>query len=340
MFALWSRAGAVMVTRYRVLFRSADNKVADLDSDGRVTMQGRRYVVYDVFTDTALAGNPLAVVLDAEGLDLAAMQAIAREFNLSESTFVLPPEDPRHTARVRIFTPDHEMPFAGHPTVGTAIALADAGGRGGRPSWCWRKTSVRCAAPSRRGGGVGFAEFDLAVLPAQLELSADKAAVGAALGLGPHEIGFENHRPACGRPACPMSRCRSRTSMPRHAPRFDNELWMRSGAGATAMAISICAYVYCRETIGFDNGFHARMFVPGNPSWEDPATGSAAAAFAGAMVHFDQPVDGLSQVWIEQGIEMGRPSRIRLEVEVEAGRIESARIGGQARKVAEGLLLV
>src|SRR5918995_4841173 len=90
----------------------------------------RRFVTLDVFTENALAGNPLAVVLDAEGLDTARMQAIAREFNLSETVFVLPPENNRHRAALRIFTPGRELPFAGHPTVGTAVLLAleDGGG--------------------------------------------------------------------------------------------------------------------------------------------------------------------------------------------------------------------
>ena len=111
-------------------------------------MKSRKYLVYDVFTDTALAGNPLAVVLDCEGLDTAAMQAIAREFNLSESVFILPPDNPRHRARVRIFTPDYEMPFAGHPTVGSAIALAEQGTTTAPPACsCSRRISGRCAAP-------------------------------------------------------------------------------------------------------------------------------------------------------------------------------------------------
>ena len=99
------------------------------------------------------------------------------------------------------------------------------------------------------------------------------------------------------------------------------------------------AYVYCRDTVRHDSDFHARMFVPGAPSYEDPATGSAAAAFAGAIAHFDTPVDGSQRYWIEQGIEMGRPSRIRLEIDIGNGRIGSARIGGHAVKVAEGVLL-
>ncbi|RVC73949.1 PhzF family phenazine biosynthesis protein, partial [Mesorhizobium sp. M4A.F.Ca.ET.022.05.2.1] len=91
-------------------------------------MKTRDYLLYDVFTTERLAGNPVAVVLDSKGLDTAAMQAIAREFNLSETVFVLPPDNAKHRARIRIFTPDYEMPFAGHPTVGTAIALADLAG--------------------------------------------------------------------------------------------------------------------------------------------------------------------------------------------------------------------
>jgi trans-2,3-dihydro-3-hydroxyanthranilate isomerase len=301
-----------------------------------MTMQGRRYVVYDVFTDTALAGNPLAVVLDAEGLDLSRMQAIAREFNLSESSFVLAPEDPLHKARLRIFTPDHEMPFAGHPTVGTAIALADLSGVDAAIFVLEENIGpVRCAVT--RSGGIGFGEFDLAILPAALDLAADKVAIGAALGLGPHEIGFENHGVGMWSAGVPYVTVPVANLEAAAKAMLHTALWSDL-AGRDANGNLICAYVYCRETIGFDNHFHARMFVPGDTPWEDPATGSAAAAFAGAMVHFDQPVDGLSQVWIEQGVEMGRPSRIRLEVEVKAGRIKAARIGGQARKVAEGVL--
>lgn len=153
---------------------------------------GRKYQVLDVFTDTALAGNPLAVIFDANGLDAKAMQAIAREFNFSESVFVLPPDNPGHRARIRIFTPDYEMPFAGHPTVGSAIAIA---GQDGTDNGLFVLEEnigpVRCAV-SKSGTG-RFAEFDLPRLPERLNFNIDKEAVGAALGLDPHEIGFENH---------------------------------------------------------------------------------------------------------------------------------------------------
>src|SRR5918998_25721 len=129
----------------------------------------RRYVVLDVFTERALAGNALAVVLDAEGLDGAAMQAIAREFNLSETVFVLPPERPAHSARVRIFTPATELPFAGHPTVGTAICLAIErfGKNGGQDAVLVLEEGVgpvRCGV--KLSGDSRFAQFDCPKLPA------------------------------------------------------------------------------------------------------------------------------------------------------------------------------
>lgn len=302
-------------------------------------MPQRRYVVYDVFTGEALTGNPLAVVLDCEGLDLAAMQRIAREFNLSESTFVSPPEDPRHRARVRIFTPDYEMPFAGHPTVGTAIALADLAGSDA-PSILVLEENigpVRCVVG--HVGGTAFAEFALAKLPETQPFNVDAGVVGAALGLGPHEIGFENHRVALWSAGVPYITVPVAGLAAAAKVRLDNDAWMEISPQKNASAVA-SAYVYCRETVHHDSGFHARMFVPGNPSYEDPATGSAAAAFAGAIAHFDRPVDGTTRLWIEQGIEMGRPSRIRLEIDMAHGVIGAARIGGQAVKVAEGVLFV
>ncbi|MGN6538311.1 MAG: PhzF family phenazine biosynthesis protein [Mesorhizobium sp.] len=302
-------------------------------------MQGRRYCVYDVFTAERLAGNPLAIVLDCEGLDLAAMQSIAREFNLSESVFVLPPENPKHRARVRIFTPDYEMPFAGHPTVGTAVALAEAGGEASDGLFVLEENigPVRCAVGS--GQGATFAEFDLAKLPERLDLAADPEAIGAALGLGPHEIGFENHRVSFWSAGVPYVTIPVKDLGAAAKVRLDNQAWSELAPKKSEWVFA-SPYVYCRETVRRDNAFHVRMIVPGTPSYEDPATGSAAAAFAGAIMHFDRPGDGLSRLWIEQGLEMGRPSRIRLELDVEGGKLTAARIGGQAIKVAEGMLLV
>ena len=304
-----------------------------------MAQEKRRYAIYDVFTETALAGNPLAVVLDGEGLDLAAMQKIAREFNLSETTFVTTAENARHSARVRIFTPAHEMPFAGHPTVGTAIALAEQSGADGPQILVLEENvgPVRCAVTGAHGAR--FCEFDLPVLPRQLDIEVDPAAIGGALGLGPHEIGFENHRVGLWSAGVPYVTVPVANLDVIARASLDGEMWADL-AGRDDKGNPICAYVYCRETVAHDSAFHARMFVPGSPSWEDPATGSAAAAFAGAVAHFDEPVDGLSRIWIEQGMEMGRPSRIRLEIDMKGGKIDAARIGGHAVKVAEGTLLV
>ncbi len=230
------------------------------------------------------------------------------------------------------------MPFAGHPTVGSAVALAELdGGTAGMFVLEEKIGAVRCAVT--RAGGAGFAEFDLPQLAERLPLALDAAAVAAALGLGPHEVGFENHRPGLWSAGVPYLTVPVAALEAAAKVRFDNQAWLefapRKENGAVASA-----WVYCRESVHHDSAFHARMFVPGTPAYEDPATGSAAAAFSGAILDFDQPVDGEHRWWIEQGIEMGRPSRIRLEVEVKGGAAARARIGGQAVKVAEGVLRV
>ncbi|MFA6157033.1 PhzF family phenazine biosynthesis protein [Mesorhizobium sp.] len=301
-------------------------------------MKTRNYLLYDVFTTERLAGNPLAVVLDCEGLDTAAMQAIAREFNLSESVFVMPPDNPKHKNRIRIFTPDYEMPFAGHPTVGAAIALAELAEEGAGIFVLEENIGpVRCAV-SRHDGSI-FAEFDLAKLPEPLKLEADPEAIGAALGLTPHEIGFENHLVSFWSAGVPYVTIPVANLEAAGRIRLDNQAWSELAPRKSEWAFA-SPYVYCRESVNHESAFHVRMIVPGTPSYEDPATGSAAAAFAGAIMHFDAPTDGISQLWIEQGLEMGRPSRIRLELTVQGGKLASARIGGNAVKVAEGKLFV
>lgn len=298
------------------------------------------YMIYDVFTETALAGNPLAIVFDADDLHDDAMQAIAREFNLSETVFLTKPGNPVATAAVRIFTPDYELPFAGHPTVGAAIALTQKRGQADASALLVLEEKVgpvRCAVSFT--DDTWFAEFDLPRLPEQLALPVEAVSIAAALGLGPHEIGFENHQPSywtAGNPFVfvPVAGLDVAARI-RLDPRAWAELSIVRDSGSLASP-----YIYCRETVRHDRHFHARMMVPVSGTYEDPATGSAAAAFAGAIQHFDQPVDGPCQIWIEQGVEMGRASSIRLEMDIKAGAISAARIGGNAVKVAEGMLMV
>ncbi|PSM17846.1 PhzF family phenazine biosynthesis protein [Nitratireductor sp. StC3] len=305
-------------------------------------MAARRYEIYDVFTDRALAGNPLAIVRDSDGLTGEAMQAIAAEFNLSETVFVGPPENPAHTASLRIFTPKTELPFAGHPTVGSAIALyegkAPAAPDGTALIVLEEKIGpVRCAV-SATPGRASFAEFDLPRLPVPAALSAEPELIAAALSLDADEIGFENHRASAWSAGVPYVCVPVAGLEAAASARLDPRLWLDIAPPSGNLIPG--AYVYCRETVGEDCAFHARMFAPHDGIVEDPATGSAAAAFAGALVAFDAPVDGPGHHWIEQGVEMGRPSRIRLEVETAGGALTAARIGGHAVRVADGTLFV
>ena len=276
----------------------------------------RTFATLDVFTDRRFAGNSLAVVLDAQALDAAAMQAIAREFNHPETVFVFAPADPAHRARVRIFTPARELPFAGHPTVGTAVLL---GARDGGRDLVLEEGigAVRCTLESMRGGG-GSARFTIPQLPTEVGPTADVAAIAAALSLVPEDIG--EGRPARWSAGIPLTfvpivslaaiaRCRPDLA------KFDAAF----GAGAAV-------YVFCNETAEAGHHFHARMFAPGMGVPEDPATGSAAAAFAGVLAR--RLSDGTHTITIEQGYEMGRPSLIHLTAEVAAGRLVSASIAG------------
>jgi len=297
---------------------------------------GRKYQIWDVFTSQPLAGNPLAVVLDTDGLDTEAMLRIANEFNLSETTFILPPDDPRHRANVRIFTPFYEMPFAGHPTVGSAIAIAAADGVGDALFTIEEQVGiVRCVVSTT--DAVAFAEFTLPKLPAAAPFELSREAAAAALGLDPGEVGFENHTVTAWSAGVPYITVPVRDLAAAGRAKLNTSTWLELTGGLTE-ARAPAAYVYCREATFHDSAFHARMFAGHVGLVEDPATGSAAAAFAGAVDHFDKPVDGTHSFWIEQGVEMGRPSRIRLSIDIERGTLTDARIGGNAVKVAEGLI--
>ncbi len=300
----------------------------------------RLYAILDVFTDTPLAGNGLAVVLDASGLDAAQMQAIAREFNQSETVFVLPAANPVHSARLRIFTPASEVPFAGHPTVGSAVLLATrkaADGGSGKEMMLLLEETVGLvrAGVFIKDERAGHAIFDVPVLPVPVPAEFDRDAVAAALGLRPSEIGFENHKLgawSAGLPFVfvPLS---GLDAMANAKPNL--VAW--SGTFGSPMA---SVWLYCRETEHSGSDFHARMFAPGYGIAEDPATGSAVAAFAGVVHRFDELPSGSHRHVIEQGLEMGRPSKITLEIDVAGGEVSAVRIGGNAVVVAEGTLAV
>lgn len=294
----------------------------------------RRFVTLDVFTSRRFAGNPLAVVLDAEGLDTAAMQAITREFNLAETVFLLPPEDPAHRARLRIFTPAMELPFAGHPTVGTAVLLNRIDGGGAHNFVLEENIGLIPCATASIDADRGRARFQLARLPEEAGETTGRENIAAALGLAPEDIGFDGFRPSLWSAGVPFAYVplRSLDAVKRCQPRLEH--W----EAAFAQHAHSSAYVFCREPVEAGSAFHARMFAPRLGVYEDPATGSAAAAFAGALMRFAPPGDGEHDVVIEQGYEMGRPSLITLSVTVRNGQLAGAAIGGEAITVTEGTI--
>ena len=291
----------------------------------------RRFVTLDVFTEKRFTGNPLAVVFDSGGLDTATMQLIAREFGHPETVFVLPPENPAHRAKLRIFTPATELQFAGHPTVGTAVALARLDGRAGEFVVEEGIGPVRCEVGSL-DGDLGSTTFAIPRLPEPAGKAADAAAIAAGLGLAVADIGFDGLMPSrwsAGNaftfvPLRSIAAIRRARSVPE---RFEPAL----GVGGRAMA-----YLFCRDTDEAGRDFHVRMFAPAVGIAEDPATGSGAAAFPGLLAATGKYRDGDHKVLIEQGYEMGRPSLIELTLTIRGGTLTAASIGGSAIVVTEG----
>lgn len=295
----------------------------------------RRFVTLDVFTNRRFAGNPLAVVLEPDGLDGAPMQAIAREFNLSETVFVLPPDDAAHRAKLRIFTPMSELPFAGHPTVGTAVLLARIDGGSGAREFVLEEGigPVRCIVEPPSGDR-GHARFDLPRLPQQAGEAASPALIAAALSLAPDDIGCDGFFLAKWSAGLPLTFVPVRNLDAIARARPDMARWDAAFGGKDATA----AFLFCRQTVNPSNAFHARMFAPAFGIAEDPATGSAAAAFAGVVTHFSKLPDGEHEIVVEQGYEMGRPSLIAIAMTLQDRRLVAASIAGDAVVVTEGTI--
>ncbi len=290
------------------------------------------FVTLDVFTDRKFTGNQLAVLLDAQGLTLDQMQTITREFNYAESTFVLPPENPENTARVRIFTPGYEMPFAGHPTVGTAIAVARARGLKGEV----RLELNTGVFPVRvdLSEDSGFAEFQNPNLPEETGAAPSAEKIAAALSLPADVLDAGDHKPRrCG---AGVDYVYVKTSLENvKKAKVNSAAW-----DALEIDEIVGLYLYAEGGEAADADYHVRMFAPGAGVMEDPATGSAAAGFPAQIVRSQSVPDGEHRLVIEQGFEMGRPSRLLATVAVENGAVRSVRIGGDAVFVQEGRISV
>jgi trans-2,3-dihydro-3-hydroxyanthranilate isomerase len=296
-----------------------------------------RYVVADVFTDRPFAGNPLAVFPDGRGISDHTMAKIARELNLSETVFVLPAEQPGHARRLRIFTPGSELPFAGHPTIGTAhvlTALREVETHEGENRLVLQegvgpigvRVDVRDSRPV-------FVQLQAARLPEVGPAPPPADDLAQVVGLTVDDLAGAPVGLSCGVPLLFVP-LRDRAALGRARVRIDRLAAVLSSWWTREL------YLFTRdvETPGTD--FRARMFAPSIGVVEDPATGSAAVALAGHLADQDPRADGVLRWAIEQGVEMGRPSVLELEAEKSGGRVVAVRVGGASVLVAEGTMEV
>jgi trans-2,3-dihydro-3-hydroxyanthranilate isomerase len=299
------------------------------------------YYTLDVFTGETFGGNPLAVFPDALHLPTTLMQRIAGEMNLSETVFLGPPETQEGTARVRIFTPRIEIPFAGHPTVGTAVFLA-----GRPPTSASRNGSVSLVLEENVGpvpvvvrfedGRPAFAQFTTAKLPERRPSPFAAEELAAMVGLEAADVcpeGLPAEMVSCGLPyhVIPV---RSLDAVRRAL--LDTALWRQMLGDCWAHHV----YLVALEAEGDEADVHVRMFAPGSGVPEDPATGSAAAALGGYLAERSGREHGTLEWVAEQGIEMGRPSLLYVEADRAGGSTSAIRVGGRAVEVSQGTMQV
>jgi trans-2,3-dihydro-3-hydroxyanthranilate isomerase len=301
-----------------------------------------RFFTADIFTSTRFGGNQLAVIPDARGLTDAQMLSITREFNYSESTFVLPPDNPANTRRVRIFTPGGELPFAGHPTVGTAFVLATIGEiplTGDETRIVLEEGVGPVPVVIRtKNGEPAFCQFSVAKLPEVGPPLPPRAAMAASLSLAEEDLldgAWHAQVVSCGLPFAFVP-VRDRSVVARSRIRLDQ--WEKHLAGHQGENVMV--FAMDPEESGHD--VRARMYGPG-PSVnvpEDPATGSACAALGGYLAMRSSQRDGTLRWVVEQGYEMGRPSLIEVEVDRGSGGVTAVRVGGDSVLVSEGRMTV
>jgi trans-2,3-dihydro-3-hydroxyanthranilate isomerase len=295
------------------------------------------FVTADVFTSRAFGGNQLAVFPDAAGIPEELLLPITREFNFSETTFCYPPSSPAYTRRVRIFTPGGEVPFAGHPTVGTAHTLVAIGAvpivgetgelileEGVGPV----KVTVRM-----EGGTPVFAQLSVAKLPEIGPQPPSRGALAEILSLGTSDLGF-THGPQAVSCGLPFLIVPARDVAAVSQSRLRVERWESTLRNYWARDVLI----FAPDPSGGPTHFRARVFVPGFNVPEDPATGSACACLAGYLATRAAERDGTLRWTVDQGVEMGRPSRLELEADKKDGAITAIRVGGSTVMMTRGSL--
>jgi trans-2,3-dihydro-3-hydroxyanthranilate isomerase len=300
------------------------------------------FVTYDVFTETRFGGNPLAVFPDAPGLNLTQMQTIAREFNLSETVFVTAVEGKPLHRRLRILTPGYELPFAGHPTVGTAVALAELGAF----PWPEGKAVLNIVFEEgvgpvpvrieRRKDRPLYATLAMPRLPERGPDGPDRNGLARVLALDVEQL-YKAVSPACYGAGVPFTIVPVRNAKALAAIALDLGAWRMLMADTWAKALYVIDLSDLREK----REIRARMFSPAMGIAEDPASGAAVVALAGFLTENELvPREGSISCTIRQGEEMGRPSRIALEMDFANGRLHAVRLGGAAVAVSRGTFLI
>lgn len=303
-----------------------------------MTMSRLRFHTLDVFTTVRYGGNPLAVVLEADGLNPGQMQRIAREFNLSETVFVLKPTRDDTLAKLRIFTPGKEMPFAGHPTVGTACLLADLGlaPAGDAVNFVFEENvGLVPIHVQRTTGAPTFAQLTAAQAPSYGPEAPPPAVLARLLGIAEKDIVTVGDRPRTASCGVPFLLVPVRAPEVLAGIQLDIALLHNALTAAPLNGWATEVYVYARA---YEQDWQARMFAPDLGIFEDPATGSAAAALAGALALEAETQNGRLHWTLAQGMEMGRPSYLDLQAEKQAGTVTAVRVGGHAVPVSEGIL--
>jgi trans-2,3-dihydro-3-hydroxyanthranilate isomerase len=291
------------------------------------------YFICDVFSDRQFGGNQLAVFPEASGLSSAQMQSIAREFNFAETTFVLPPQQQGHTCQVRIFTPARELPFAGHPNLGTAFILASQGfaGDAARKSVLYFEEEAGIVPVSVEPDAQGRLLCELtAPQPLSLGAALDVALVSRSLSLEIGDIVTRHHPPQTASVGVPfvMVELQSRSALERARANMDGCDQL------AALGVTPALHLYVRSNDDFD--IRARMFAPEFGIVEDAATGSANCALAGLLAALD-PRENARLAWrIAQGVEMGRPSLLLAGADKHDGKVTAVRIAGYCALFARG----
>ncbi len=295
-----------------------------------------KYYICDVFTDAPFGGNQLAIFPDAVNIPDNVLQSIAREFNFSETIFIYPPVDPAHTRRVRIFTPNDEMPFAGHPTIGAALILGAIG-------------EIPLA-----NGETGIV-FEEPAGPVPVIIRSDRGKPVFAQLTAPHHPRFDDATPDAGDLALMLHLSKEELDTNHFPIKYVSVgypfLFVAVKSSASLGRIRINShqmesmklnevFVFTNDVNQSDVHFRARMFAPLLGIPEDPATGSACAAFAGYLAALNDKTEGTYRWTIEQGIEMGRPSKLFIEADKINGAVSDVRVGGNAVIISEGLFTV